>query len=177
MSKENHGYCWSQKDESLLKDMLYNGKSYEEMAKKLGRSWYACKCRLIKLKLIPFQADTISRKTNVEKYDVPLRYVDRLKRQQIESSIDFYIKQGLPLIESLEDDTSRTFSDTELNVVEDYCKARLARLAVQKLNIEDKQLQRDIMQAEDFFTDEIKRVKIAKKMPICQRENSLTRMI
>ena len=55
MTRQNHGNSWTKKDEKRLVDMLYEGASYEEMAKKLSRSWFACKCRLIKLKLIPFE--------------------------------------------------------------------------------------------------------------------------
>lgn len=183
MSRENHGNSWTRKDEKKLEDMLFEGASYEEMAKALSRSWFACKCRLIKLKLIPFEPQ--SKKTNVERYDVPLRYVDHRKqqhRESVESLIDFYIKKGfmeMPTVEVEipdEEDTSRTFSDAELNIVIDYFKTRLAKLAVQKLDTVCFQKGLDISRVEDIFKCEIGRINNMKKMSVEEREKVLTRI-
>lgn len=164
MSTQNHGNSWTKKDEKRLVDMLYEGASYEEMAKKLSRSWFACKCRLIKLKLIPFQPQAI--KTNVERYDVPLRYAKNTTLKSVEHLIGI----------SDEEDTSKTFSNAELNIVIDYFKTRISRLAVQKLETESFQKGVDISVAQDIFTSEINKLKNAKTMTIQEREKLLARI-
>ena len=164
MSRQNHGNSWTKKDEKRLVDMLYEGASYEEMAKKLSRSWFACKCRLIKLKLIPFQPQAT--KTNVEKYDVPLRYAKNTTLKSVEHLMSI----------SDEEDTSKTFSNTELNIVIDYFKTRISRLAVQKLETESFQKGVDISVAQDIFTSEINKLKNAKTMTIQEREKLLARI-
>lgn len=173
MSKEKHGFIWTQKDENILEKMFYEGKSYQEMAEKLSRSWFSCKCRLIKLKLIPYSPEILdtSLRANVEKYDVPLNHANRKKAVQPQEQI-----YGVEPTMWVDEDTSRTFSNAELNIIQEYCKARLAKLAIQKLGVEDRQIQRDIAEAEDFFTTEIRKINVAKKMPIIQREKSLTRI-
>lgn len=170
MSKEKHGYEWSKKDEAKLAEMLFAGASYDEMAKELGRSWFACKCRLIKLKLILFEQQP--RKTNVEKYDVPLRYVS-LRTQQNPPELIFSFDS---FEEVDEEDTSKTFSDAELNIVTDYFKTRLAKLAVQKLDTVCFQKGLDISRVEDIFKCEIGRINNMKKMSIEEREKVLIRI-
>ena len=171
MSKENHGNCWTSREESELKKMLYEGASYEEMAKALGRSWFACKCRLIKLKLIPFEQQT--RKTNVEKYDVPIRYLNRLTAETKLQPIVFSFSD----FDDSEEDTSRTFSNAELNIIIDYFKARLSKLAVQKLETRCFQRGCDISLAENIFTGEINKLKNAKTLTIQEREKCLPRVV
>lgn len=164
MSRQNHGNSWTKKDEKRLVGMLYEGASYEEMAKKLSRSWFACKCRLIKLKLIPFESQAY--KTNVERYDVPLRYVKNTTLKSVEHLIGILD----------EEDTSKTFSNAELNIVIDYFKTRISRLAVQKLETESFQKGVDISVAQDIFTSEINKLKNAKTMTIQEREKVLARI-
>lgn len=173
MSKENHGNCWTSREESKLKKMLYEGASYEEMAKALGRSWYACKCRLIRLKLIPYQYQPITAFSNVEKYDTPITYVNKAEVQMSCQPIVFRFDD----FDDAEEDTSRTFSNAELNIIIDYFKARLSKLAVQKLETRCFQRGCDISLAENIFTGEINKLKNAKTLTIQEREKCLPRIV
>lgn len=179
MSNERHGCTWTKKEDKRLKALFFEHKSFDEMGKALQRTWFACKCRLIRLGLIegscknPKYGDT-----PFEPFRVPCPD----PKQSFESLIDFYIKKGfmeMPTVEVEipdEEDTSRTFSDAELNIVTDYFKTRLAKLAVQKLDTVCFQKGLDISRVEDIFKCEIGRINNMKKMSVEEREKVLTRI-
>lgn len=171
MGREKDGCKWTKKDEQILTDMFWSGRSYDEMAKRLQRTWFACKCRLIKLQLIPYNPDVtdMSLIKSVEKYDVPLRHSAKTGQCATQEEVDNFINTN-------EEDTSRTFSTTELNIVQDYLKSRLARLAVQKLGASIYVKQLEIARLEEIFTNEISKIEMAKNMPVFERERQLVRI-
>lgn len=158
MSREKHGCKWTKKDEQILSDMFWAGRQYEEMAKKLSRTWFSCKCRLIKLKLLPYCSEMpeFALVNSIEKYDVPLDHARQKKVTQTNSE--------------------RTFSNDEIDTIITYFKTRLAKLAIQKLDTQGFQRGIDISVAEDIFTGEINKLKNIKSMSIQEREKFLMKL-
>lgn len=173
MSNERHGCKWTKKEDRILIRLFRECCSYHTMAKELNRSWFACKCRLARLGLIKDEFE-IPKKGILyvnAPYEVPnnrAQFTFELPEEVTESPA--YIK----IME--EEDTSKTFSDAELNIVMDYFKTRLARLAIQKLETQCFQKGLDISVAEDIFTSEINRIKNVKTMTIQERERVLNRI-
>ena len=164
------GKQWSKLEEEKLLSMFYEGYSYYEMSKELDRTWFACKCRLIKLKLLPFEKKEkeMPFMYDIEKYDVPFK---NIKKEYISSiSMSTWVNKE-------EGDTSRTFSNTELNIVIDYFKTRLAKLALQKLDSKSFVKGIEIQTVEEIFKGEISKIRMAKDMTIEQREKILFRLV
>ena len=158
---------WSQQEEAKLISLYYSDSSYDEMSKELGRSWYACKCRLMKLKLIPVDK---SEPSSIEKYTVP-----HPKEITFEApDLSRFGERPMGYVE--DEDTSHTFSDKELNIVLDYFKARLAKLAIQKLDTSCFRESMDINQCEDFMKTEMSKIKQFVKMNAKQKEKYLIRI-
>lgn len=162
--QERHGSSWTKKEDKKLIKLFNESKSFIQMAHELKRTWFACKCRLIRLGVIegslknPHLGETM-----VEPFRVPNPHSQR----DFELIID---------TESIgEEDTSKTFSDAELNIVMDYLKTRLARLAVQKVDSDIFVHTLQISQVEQTLTDELNKVKNIRKLSIKERERVLTR--
>lgn len=171
MSKERHGMRWTKKEDKLLVRLFKECCSYHTMAKELNRSWFACKCRLARLGLIKdeFEMPKEGILYVNAPYEVPNKGEGATFRFDIFEDLSQQVFKD-------EEDTSKTFSDAELNIVIDYFKTRLARLAIQKLDTKCFQRGLDISIAEDIFISEINKIKNVKTMTIEEREKVLSRI-
>ena len=189
MSNERHGCTWTKKEDKRLKALFNDHKSFAEMGEALQRTWFACKCRLIRLGLIegscknPKYGDTPFEPFRVPNPELPanvVKILEAIKNDMIENFHDMKCSDGRKVEITMElpneEDTSRTFSDAELNIVTDYFKTRLAKLAVQKLDTVCFQKGLDISRVEDIFKCEIGRINNMKKMSVEEREKVLTRI-
>lgn len=166
MVKSRHGKEWTKDEDRQLKDLFNGGYSFYEMGEKLGRTWFACKCRLARLQLIP----PFNRKEedfyigSMEKYRIANPNL-HLKDWKIRFCIDG------------EEDTSNTFSNAELNVVTDYLKTRLSRV-VCKLADGDHCFigEVDLKLAQEILETEISVANSMKKMAVKEREKVLKRL-
>ena len=163
MSRKRGGYKWTKAEEQALIKMFHEGRQYDYMAKQLNRSWFACKCRLIKLQLIPFsEEDTqYSLLSSVEKYDIPLKKCLKM------DTFDVY---------EIKENNSRTFSNDEIDIVISYFKSSLAKLVIQKLDTVCFRRTVDITTLETVFKDEIGKLKNIKLMSMEDRERVLTKI-
>lgn len=164
MSKERQGCRWSKEEDKILVRLFKECCSYKTMAKELKRSWFACKCRLARLGLIKDEIEIP--KTGVLYVNAPYEIPNK------ELGVVFQFDP----FEEPEVDDSKTFSDDELNIVMDYFKTRLAKLAIQKLDTVCFQKGLDISRVEDIFKCEINKLKNLKNMSIEEREKVLIRI-
>lgn len=145
------GQRWTQEEEKVLKELFYNGEQYCTMSKVLDRSWFACKCRLMKMRLLPFTSYNSNKGgiRDLEKYDTPLNHVQK---------------------------KDNMFTDEELDIVVSYFKTRLAKLALQKLDTQIFQKGLDISIVEDIFISELSKIKNARFMATTEREKFLMKL-
>lgn len=165
MVKSRHGKEWTKDEDRQLKDLFNSGYSFHEMSEKLGRTWFACKCRLARLQLIPpFNSKEDFYIGSMEKYRIANPNL-HLKDWKIRFCIDG------------EEDTSNTFSNAELNVVTDYLKTRLSRV-VCKLADGDHCFigEVDLKLAQEVLETEISVANSMKKITVEEREKVLKRL-
>jgi hypothetical protein len=75
-----------------------------------------------------------------------------------------------------EEDTSNTFSTTELNIVIDYLKTQISRIVLSELDSENFIRQTELKTAKDLFINEIKKVQSLKKMTVKDRQKVCKRV-
>lgn len=180
MSLERHGKEWTKKEDLKLEKMFYNHFSFKQMGDELGRTWFACKCRLIRLGLI--EGSCKNPKYGDTPYE-PFRVPCPEPKQSFEILIDFYIKKGfmeMPTVEVEipdEEDTSRTFSDAELNIVTDWLKTRLSRVVCKLADGGDCFVRTAELNAvKELLETEIKVANNMKKMTVEEREKVCKRL-
>lgn len=171
MVENRTGCSWSKKEDKQLKLLFSQHCSFQEMAEKLGRTWFACKCRLIRLGLIEGSLK------NPKYGDSPFEPFKVPNPPKFASSLG-------SLLESLqelewpdeEEDTSNTFSTAELNIVIDYLKTQISRIVLSELDSENFIRQTELKTAKDLFTNEIKKVQSLKKMTVKDRQKVCKRI-
>lgn len=153
-----HGKKWSSEDDEILKYLFNRHKSFEDMSKQLGRTWFACKCRLGKLGLIDISCEPNCEWA--EKYRIPNPIIDSSK---LESLI-------IDLPDTDEFINYNTFNDEELSIVANYLKARLSKVVVQLLDDSCTVKQVELEQSKQVLKDEIMILNSLQKMNITDRE-------
>lgn len=165
MTKNRQGKEWNKSEDEQLTNLFNKHCSYYEMGKKLGRSWFACKCRLARLGLIePFEYNKDHYYIgNMEKFTVPNFNLKWVKYWDIDEIED--------------EDTSTTFSNAELNIVTDWLKTRLS-LVVCKLadgeNLFVKTL--ELNTVKQLLETEISVANSMKKLTVEERKKVLKRL-
>ena len=174
MVKSRHGKEWTKDEDRQLKDLFKSNYSFNEMGKKLGRTWFACKCRLARLGLIePFER-------NPEEF-----YIGSLEKYKIPNCmgpIEAMMKfdsDGI-LFNSIcgkcEEDTSNTFSNAELNVVTDYLKTRLSRVVCKLadgghcfIGEVDLKLAQEVLETEISVANSMKKITVEEREKVLKR--------
>ena len=173
MSLERHGKEWTKSEDKKLEKMFYNHFSFTQMGNELGRTWYACKCRLARKGLIPeFKNNagyTFTKDT--EPYRVPNPDINKIN--------DMFSQLNTMCFNEceVEEDTWNTFSNAELNIVTDWLKTRLSR-GVCKLADGEHCFLRDmeLNTVKELLETEIKVANNMKKMPVGEREKVCKRL-
>lgn len=185
MAKERHGEKWTAEEDKQLEKAFYEGCSFTEMANRLKRTWFACKCRLARLGLIePFDRNNKDFFIGaIEPYRVPYSEIEffnihnidiaKMEREIFNSYVDNKLVNEYV---SSEEDTSNTFSNAELNIVSDWLKTRLINV-VCKLTDENFCFIRgvELNTVKEIFENEIKLVTDMKKLSVKDREKILKR--
>lgn len=159
------GKEWTKKEDELLKKCFLECLSYKQMAKKLNRTWFACKCRLARLGLIePFER-------NDNEF-----YIGSLAPNVIPYTMDI----ETVLVDNSEvvvEGTSNTFSNAELNIVTDWLKSRLSRVVCKLADGEHCFIMGiELEKAKEFLETEIKVVNSMKKITVKEREKVCKRL-
>lgn len=174
MVKSRHGKEWTKDEDRQLKDLFNSHHSFYEMGEKLGRTWFACKCRLARLGLIkPFERNVEDFYIgSMEKYKIP--NCKEFEKVMIKFDPNFGL---FNFCDKCEEDTSNTFSNAELNVVTDYLKTRLSRV-VCKLADGDHCFigEVDLKLAQEVLETEISVANSMKKITVEEREKVLKRL-
>lgn len=164
MVKSRHGKQWTKDEDELLKKCFLECLSYKQMAKRLNRTWFACKCRLARLGLIqPFRnTEEQFYVGTVEPYVVP----NGLTIQTFE--FETGIEKG--------EDTSNTFSNAELNVVTDYLKTRLSRVVCKLadgghcfIGEVDLKLAQEVLETEISVANSMKKITVEEREKVLKR--------
>lgn len=174
MVEDRTGCSWSKKEDKKLKRLFFEHCSFQEMAQQLGRTWFACKCRLIRLGLMEGSLKNPKYgETPFEPYRVPWppKFDDL-----VDCIRDMINEPYITKKDNSEEDTSRTFSDAELNIVIDYLKTQIARISVLKLESSCFMRGIELSTAEDLFTNEIKKAQSLKRMSVEEREKVCKRL-
>lgn len=172
MSLERHGKEWKKSEDYKLEKMFYNHFSFKQMGEELGRTWFACKCRLARKGLIPeFKNNaghTFSK--DMEPYRVPNPDVNKI--QGIFEDLN-----SLCFIDEMpEEDTSNTFSNAELNIVTDWLKTRLSRVVCKLADgehcfIRDLELNtvKELLETEIKVANNMKKMTVEEREKVCKR--------
>lgn len=183
MVKSRHGKEWTKDEDRQLKDLFKSNHSFNEMSKKLGRTWFACKCRLARLGLIePFER-------NIEDFFISALEPHRVPNLQkaserigkIMDEVGFGCEQyefhGCCSGHIDSEDTSKTFSNTELNIVTDYLKTRLSRVVCELVDGSSCFVREvELNTVKELLETEIKVANNMKKISVEEREKVLKRL-
>lgn len=167
------GKQWTKNEDKKLKELFLKCLSYKQMGKELGRTWFACKCRLARLGLIePFERRVEDFLIGgMEPFRVPNSDVNRIN-SMFEELTNMCFNDT-----EQEEDTSNTFSTAELNIVTDWLKTRLSRVVCKLADGEHCFVMGiELAQAKEFLETEIKVVNSMKKMPVGEREKVCKRL-
>lgn len=192
MTKDRHGCSWNNDEDRQLKALFDKHCSFAEMGEKLGRTWFACKCRCIRLGLIEGSCKNPKYgETPYEPFRVPnppsfTEIIMKLDPDKVLFNTICGKHEHNDVVDSLqylfdkvfkgEPTTSKTFTDEELDIVANYFKSRLAKICVQKTECTCIPKLNELCSAEDTFLAELNRVKMTKTMSIEEREKVLTKI-
>ncbi len=175
MSLERHGKEWKKSEDYKLEKMFYNHFSFKQMGEELGRSWFACKCRLARKGLIqPFKNNaghTFSQ--DMEPYRVPNPDINKMS--DIFDSLSCMCFGDFE--DETEEDTSNTFSNAELNIITDWLKTRLSRVVCKLADGSDCFIRSvELNTVKELLETEIKVANNMKKMTVAEREKVCKRL-
>lgn len=170
---DRHGKQWTKKEDKKLKELFLKCLSYRQMAKELGRTWFACKCRLARLGLIePFER-------RVEDFYVGSTEPDIIPRSIIFPSGIIVSTDYDVEIEgewNNEEDTSNTFSNAELNIITDWLKIRLSRVVCKLADgehcfVRDLELNtvKELLETEIRVANNMKKMTVEEREKVCKR--------
>lgn len=166
------GKQWTKEEDELLKRYFLDCLSYKQMAKKLDRTWFACKCRLARLGLIePFERNSKDFYIgSVEPYAIPNS--DTIITENVfDEMYTMFFNDS-----EMEEDTSNTFSNAELNIVTDWLKTRLSRVVCKLVDEHSSLRGLELQRAKDFLETEIQVINNMKKMTVKEREKVCKRL-
>lgn len=171
MSLERHGKEWTKSEDKKLEKMFYNHFSFTQMGEQLGRTWFACKCRLIRLGLI-------SGSTKNPKYgDTPFEPL-RVPNPDPGILCSMFKKLNNMCFNNVEqqEDTSNTFSTAELNIVTDWLKTRLSRVVCKLADgehcfVRDLELNtvKELLETEIKVANNMKKMTVEEREKVCKR--------
>ena len=169
--EKRHGKQWTNEEDKALKELFYSHKTFYEMGKELGRTWFACKCRLVRLGLIDMSVDENLKWA--EKYRVP----NPVKFTQFEELNDM-LRVGFTVEVPKEECelVEHTFDDNELDIISSYLQSRFAKVAVASLEQHCFLKDIELKQAKEILENEIRVVKNLKKMTIEEREQVIKKL-
>lgn len=173
MVASRHGKEWTKSEDKKLERMFYNSFSFEEMGQELGRTWFACKCRLARKGLIPAFKNNSGHvfSKEMERFRVP-----NPDFTKINSMFEELNNMCFDDIEP-EEDTSNTFSNAELNIVTDWLKTRLSRVVCKIADGSDCFVRNvELNTVKELLETEIKVANNMKKMTIAEREKVCKRL-
>lgn len=172
MTELRHGCRWTTKEDNILKDMFKRHARYGDMAMRLGRTWYACKCRCIRLGLLDNDFTVFGDGF----YKVPNPYTPE-EIKQLKIQLNGEAVESSPMTVTIESDKPKyTFSNEELDVVLNYLKSKVAWVSIKLLEASINQMA-DYKRYKDWLADEIHRVYNLKLMSEDEREKVLTKVI
>ncbi len=163
-----HGEKWTQEEDKKLKSLFNNHKSFYEMSIALDRTWFACKCRLVRLGLIG--VDSRDNEFGfLEKYRVP----NLFNFNQFQQLNDLIEEQ--PIFKQPEqiNTNNTTFSDDELVIISAYLKSRYSKISLQLMEDHCFVKKLELEQAKQILEDEIRVVNSIRKMSTSEREKFL----
>lgn len=171
MSLERHGKEWTKSEDKKLEKMFYNHFSFTQMGEQLGRTWFACKCRLIRLGLI-------SGSMKNPKYgDTPFEPL-RVPNPHPGILCSMFEKLNNMCFNNVEqqEDTSNTFSTAELNIVTDWLKTRLSRVVCKLADgehcfVRDLELNtvKELLETEIKVANNMKKMTVEEREKVCKR--------
>lgn len=185
MKPDRHGKEWTKKEDKKLIKLFNEGNSFLQMGKQLNRTWFACKCRLARLGLIePFERNIEDffigalephRVPNIQKASEKIGKIMREVGFGCEEYEKEFYDSSLSHVDS--EDTSNTFSTTELNIVTDYLKTRLSKVMCELADgsfcfVRDVELNA----VKELLETEIKVANSMKKISVRERERVLKRL-
>ena len=183
-----HGKKWTADEDRQLVCMYNKYDSYGDMGKKLHRTWFACKCRLIRLGVVK---DEMSYNGWSEAYKIPKDFEEKLDISvKIADSVSQFInmfgncipcgceeckregkltadKEELTKSEIYTDEF--TFSTQELDIVRQYLECRLAKVCTELAK--NKELASSILlhSIREHITDELGAIRNLMKMTLPER--------
>lgn len=169
---DRHGKQWTKKEDKKLKELFLKCLSYKQMAKELGRTWFACKCRLARLQLIePFERESEHFLIgSMEPFRVP--NPDKENMDHIVDSLRYMCFSNF----EEQEDTSNTFSNSELNIVTDWLKTRLSRVVCKLADgehcfVRDLELNtvKELLETEIKVANNMKKMTVEEREKVCKR--------
>lgn len=186
MVKSRHGKEWTKDEDRQLTDLFYSHHSFRQMGDKLGRTWFACKCRLARLQLIPpfkNSKEYWGLIGDMEQYRVPYPHsindiFEGLENMCFgEDSVFTACGCCSGHIDSQEASTVNVFSDSELDVIKSWLKIRLSLIVCELADDTGCIIkQADLNQVKDVLETEIQLVNNMKKMTLEEREKVCKRL-
>lgn len=187
MVKSRHGKEWTKEEDKKLEHLFNTHHSFAQMGKELGRTWFACKCRLARLELIPpFRKkaeEGYGLIGDMEPYRVPnpekIDFIEPFK--ELEKMCFGEESQIIPCgccsghIDS--EDTSNTFSNAELNIITDWLKTRLSSVVCRLADGDHCFMTEvELKTTKEFLETEIQVANNMKKITVKEREKVLKRL-
>jgi len=170
MVASRHGKKWTTEEDNCLKELFMKHRSYEQMSRVLNRTWFSCKCRLLRLGILSYDdCGGFDESADFEKFKVPNPY----KPSEVFEDLCSMCFND----EKVEEGTANTFSNAELNIITDWLKTRLARVAVKLADGEHCFIKEiELNTVKELLETELQVANSMKKISVKEREKVLKRL-